>query len=629
VRLLTLTGPGGVGKTRLALQAAAEAAERYPDGVFWVPLAPLREPELILPTMGQALGAKDGLAEHIADRSMLLLLDNFEQVVEAAEDLSELLALCPNLQLLVTSRELLRLPGEHAFPVPPLEPRDGRDLFLARAWATKPDFRADDAVQELCARLENLPLALELAAARIRVLSPNQLLARLSHRLDLLKAGRGVDPRQQTLRATIEWSHDLLDEDEQQLFARLAVFRGGCLLEAAEDVCDAEVDTLQSLVDKSLLRRREDRAGRPRFSMLETIREYGQEKLQASGEADESRRRQADYLLKLVQQAGKFTGAKQKEWLDRFEEEHDNLRAALDFLEAIGDAETALLLATGVTRFWWLHGHSREGRSRLERSLAIGDAPAPVRARSLSSLAMLALFEGDLERARRFGEDALALYEDLGDKSGIGNALTSLGRAAVELGELDEAARVHTRALALFRELGERHRISVALTNLTEVALQRGDYEISESNAREVLAIGQELGDEQVMAIALQHLGLAALGRNRPEEAGERFSESLALSRELEPRLAISALLGLAAVLTSDPEAAIRVLAASEAIAEAINLMIERTEQGLLERTLAGCQEALGEKRLEELREEGHQMSLDAAADYALERARMLEGSAT
>src|SRR6266536_5057065 len=290
VRLLTLTGPGGMGKTRLGLQVAAEAAERFPEGVFWVPLAPLRDPELVLEAAGQALGVSDGFADHVADKSVLLLLDNFEHVVEAAGALSEVLSACPNLQLIVTSRELLQVPGEQVYPVPPLEHEDGEALFLARARAARPDFEAGEAVSELCDRLENLPLALELAAARVRVLSPEQLLERLAGRLDLLKAGRGVDPRQQTLRATIEWSFDLLDEDEQRLFVRLAVFRGGCALEAAEEICDADLDTLLSLVDKSVVRVRDG----DRFSMLETVREFAEERLEQSGEADELRLRHAE-----------------------------------------------------------------------------------------------------------------------------------------------------------------------------------------------------------------------------------------------------------------------------------------------------------------------------------------------
>ena len=251
-RLLTLTGPGGTGKTRLGLQAVASAAEDYPDGLFWVSLAPLRDPNLVLDAAAQALDVRGSLAEHISDKSLLLLFDNFEHVIEAATGLGELLAACPRLQLVVTSRELLSLPGEQVYPVPPLEADDGAELFLTRARAARPDFTDSAEVRQLCTRLDNLPLALELAAARVRVLSPAQLLERLAQRLDLLKGVRGVDPRQRTLRATIEWSYDLLDQTEQQLFARLAVFNGSWSLEAAEEVCDAGLDALQSLVDKSL-----------------------------------------------------------------------------------------------------------------------------------------------------------------------------------------------------------------------------------------------------------------------------------------------------------------------------------------------------------------------------------------
>ena len=261
-RLLTLTGPGGTGKTRLALQAAAEASEAFPDGVWWVPLAPLRDPALVLETAAQVVGSKNGLAEHISDKSMLCLFDNFEQVVDAGAELAGLLASCPNLEVLVTSRERLRVRGEQTYPVPPLAESDGVALFSARARAVDPAFTSDEAVEELCLRLDELPLALELAAARTALFSPGQLLERLSERLDLLKGERDADPRQQTLRATIEWSYDLLSEDEQALFARLSVFAGGCTYEAAEQVAGADPDTLQSLLDKSLLRKRESEASR-------------------------------------------------------------------------------------------------------------------------------------------------------------------------------------------------------------------------------------------------------------------------------------------------------------------------------------------------------------------------------
>jgi hypothetical protein len=266
VRLLTLTGPGGTGKTRLALQAAGASSDDYPDGVWWVPLAAVRDHELVLPSVAQTLGATNGLASHIGDRRLLVLLDNFEQVVAAAAGVAELLSSCPRLDVLVTSRKVLRVSGEQAYPVPPLQPRDGTELFVARARAAHPDFAESDAVGELCGRLDNLPLAIELAAARSRTLSPEQLLGRLSQRLDLLKGGRDADPRQQTLRATIEWSCDLLAAEEQRLFARLAVFAGGCTLEAAEQVCDSGLDTLASRVDKSLVRKGRQHACRSRVA---------------------------------------------------------------------------------------------------------------------------------------------------------------------------------------------------------------------------------------------------------------------------------------------------------------------------------------------------------------------------
>src|SRR5262249_14533688 len=360
-RLLTLTGPGGTGKTRLGLQVVADAADHYPDGVFWVPLAPLRDPDLVLDAAAQALGAKGSLDEYISDKSLLLLFDNFEHVLEAAAGLGRLLADCPGLQLVVTSRELLRLPGEQAYPVPPLEPDDGTELFLARARATRPDFTHSDAVAELCKRLDNLPLALELAAARVRVLTPAQLLERLSQRLDLLAGARGVDPRQQTLRATIAWSYDLLDESERQLFARLAVFYGTWSVEAAERICEAHVDTLESLIDKSLVLLRQEN----RFWMLETIHEYAVGLLAESGEDGDLRERHAHYFLRLAESAEpELHGARQREWLERLELDLPNLRVALEWSSSFDD-RFGLRLATALWELWFKHGHFREGRRWL------------------------------------------------------------------------------------------------------------------------------------------------------------------------------------------------------------------------------------------------------------------------
>jgi predicted ATPase len=290
-RLLTLSGPGGSGKTRLAIEAASELVPAFKAGVFWVGLAPLRDPALVSETIAQTLGADDSLPEHIAERELLLLLDNFERVVAAAPELGRLLESCPNLKLLVTSRERLRIGGEVDYPVPPLAAPEAVELFCARS-----QLERDDVIEELCRRLDALPLAIELAAARTGVLSPAQILERLSQRLDLLKGGRDAEARQRTLRATIEWSHELLDDRERALFTRLAVFRGGCTLDAAEQVADAELDTLQSLIDKSLLRRANER-----FWMLETIREYARERLAESGVEPGLRRRHADYFLHFAQ----------------------------------------------------------------------------------------------------------------------------------------------------------------------------------------------------------------------------------------------------------------------------------------------------------------------------------------
>jgi predicted ATPase len=316
-----LSGPGGSGKTRLAIEAASELLPAFKAGVFWVGLSALRDPALVTQTIAQTVGAKDDLAAHFSERELLLLLDNFEQVVEAAPELSQLLEACPNLRLLVTSRELLRIRGEVEYPVSPLAELEAVELFCERA-----RLEPDETIAELCHRLDDMPLALELAAARTGILTPAQIVERLAQRLDLLKGGRDADPRQQTLRATIEWSHDLLDQAEQQLFARLAVFAGGCTLDAAEEVCDADLDVLQSLVDKSLLRHTGDR-----FWMLETIREFAVERLDETGDAEDVRRRRAAYFLELGELAKpELRAAGAWVWFDRLEAEHDNLRAVLD-----------------------------------------------------------------------------------------------------------------------------------------------------------------------------------------------------------------------------------------------------------------------------------------------------------
>jgi predicted ATPase len=415
VRLLTLTGPGGTGKTRLGLQVAADLLEDFESGVFFVPLEALRDPTLVASSIARTLGLQDragqvlldSLRESLQDKQMLLVLDNFEQVVAAAPLVAELLAACPRLKCLVTSRVVLRLRGEHEFPVPPLDLPDPRhlpamdtlsqyaavELFIQRALALKPDLRVDNAtapaVVAICVRLEGLPLAIELAAARIKLFPPQALLARLGRRLELLRGGtRDMPERHQTLRHAIAWSYDLLEAGEQALFRRLAVFAGGCTLEAAEVVCQAVhapaagpgqslevLDGVASLVDKSLLRQQAQVSGEPRFRMLETLCEYGLECLTASGEEPAVRRAHADYYRVLVEAAEPaLTGPAQEAWLEQLEAEHDNVRAALRWAEESGEAEMGLRLAGALCQFWLIRGHLREGQEWFARLLGLAGA---------------------------------------------------------------------------------------------------------------------------------------------------------------------------------------------------------------------------------------------------------------
>src|SRR5687768_4533594 len=488
VRLVTLTGPGGTGKTRLALQAAANAAEAFAAGVWWVPLAALRDPALVLEGASAALGASGDLAEHIGDKRLLLLLDNFEHLTQAAADLAPLLAKCPNLTLLVTSREPLHLGGEHEYAVDPLQRTEAVELFLTRAVAARRDFAANGEVALICERLDNLPLAIELAAARVKVLSPKALLERLEQRLPLLAGGtRDAPERQRTLRATIEWSHELLSPDEQRLFARLAVFRGGCTLEAAEAIVDADLDTLQSLVDKSLVRVRTDSG---RFWMLETIREFALERLDASGEAEELRRRHAEFFLALGRSLPPYVSVAQ-EWLDTVEPEHDNIRAALDHLPAQGETQLALELAESVWRFWSVRGHYAEAWQRLNALLAADPAPTPARAHALNAISPFSIDVRDepdsTERGRLYLAEALEIHRRNGDAWGIARSTFMIGYIAIETGDFERALPLFEEALRLMTELGHEHYIGLAAFNVSWAADQLGDKERARELAMENL----------------------------------------------------------------------------------------------------------------------------------------------
>ena len=427
LRLLTLTGAGGSGKTRLALQAAGAAADGYPGGVWWVPLAPVSDPEAVFESAVGALGVSGSLEDAIGDRTLLLLLDNFEHLIEAAPRLSPLLATCPNLDVVVTSRERLQLQGEHVYPVPVLARSEAQALFTSRARAVRPDFEETDELDELCARLDDLPLALELAAARVAILSTEQLLSRLGSRLDLLRGGRDAEVRQQTLRATIEWSYELLDPDEQRLLARLAVFRGGCMLEAAEAICDADLDRLQSLVDKSLVRVREGQ----RFWMLETIREFALERLHESGEEHELRRRHAEFFLALAESAN--LSAEATDLGQRPElvlPEQDNLRAALDWGAEAGEIELGLRLAIALEQFWAAaapYEGARRVQAFLDRTV---DLPELVRARAIRVLGGTVYMTGDFDRGAELTRQSLDLFRSLGDEPMVAELLV---REAIHL----------------------------------------------------------------------------------------------------------------------------------------------------------------------------------------------------
>ncbi len=611
IRLVTLTGPGGTGKTRLALQAAAAACDRFPDGVWWVPLAPVRDPALVLPTIGGILGASGDLAAHIADKRIMLVLDNLEQVVDAAGEVGQLLASCPNLHVVVTSRELLQLPGEHAYPVPPLRPDEGEALFVTRARQINPSFAGDGAISTLCTRLDNLPLAIELAAARVRMLSPEQLLARLGQRLDLLKGGRGVDARQETLRATIDWSYELLSADEQHLFARLSVFRGGWTLEAAEAVAGADVETLQSLVDKSLVRVRDER-----FSMLETLREYAAERLEASAEADLVARRHAEYFLVLAEDAYPHLTGNPKLWLDRLEREHDNLRAALDRLHAKGDSRREIELAGALWKFWSLRGHWTEGRQRLQAALAVDSRPISARARALIGLIGMGEFQD-----RSHGEEALAIYRDLGDEAGVANAMFIIAVAGNHEFEFAAARPLLEQCLPLFRKLADDHYELLTMFHLAWALRELGEVGRARELNEALLQRARELGNRRMEAMALDAIGEWQLEQGLHQQSLESLREALRVYREIGvPDRVLDTLVLIAScyAATGEVELSVRLVVAAAALQEESRIPALRYAVRRRQQLVAYLERRLGRTVFDQLAKRGAKLTLDDATQLAI-----------
>jgi predicted ATPase/class 3 adenylate cyclase len=622
-RLVTLIGPGGTGKTRLALQAAADAADRYSDGVWWVALAALRDPELVLPTAATALGATGDLAEHIGDRRMLLLFDNFEQVVVAAPAVASLLTRCPHVQVLVTSRESLHVAGEWEYAVDPLERSDAVELFVTRAVAAKRDFGPDRDVARICERLDDLPLAIELAAARVTVLTPEGILERLEHRLPLLASGhRDVPQRQRTLRATIEWSHELLTETEQRLFRRLAVFRGGCTLPAAEVIAGADLDTLQSLVEKSLVRLRDG----GRFWMLETIREFAAERLETSGEATEVRDRHADHFASLVEDAEPHVLRDDEEWVRRLAADHDNVRGALDHLVERADFRRTARLAAAMWRFWYLRNHFHEGLRRFDAVLGLDATPSADRAAILRGASVMALNIGDTARGLTYATAARDMDAELGHTWGMAYSTMMIGNCYSEAPDgtrdLERAAACMVESAALFEEAGDPYYALISKSNRAWIVGELGDPAAEKRIHEEALVEARRIGNAGIEANSLAQLGMAASSDGDHAHAASLIREALVIDHRRDMVVSLATNLGrLAYVLAhqGDSDRAARLLGAEEGLCEAHGAELPWWAMRRKMETQALIQQQCSEADLQHALTHGRSMSVAEAVALALE----------
>jgi predicted ATPase len=674
VRLVTLTGPGGIGKTRLALQVAGEIAEQFPGGVCFVSLSAIGESASIASAIGQAVGLhetankspQESLMEYVGSLSqpMLLLLDNFEHLVSAAPFVSQLLTAGPRLKVVVTSQAPLHVYGEHEFPVPPLALPDPKStppvevlsrlpaiaLFVERAKAVKHEFSLTKEnateVAAICTRLDGLPLAIELAAARIKLLSPSAMLSRLERRLNLLTGGaRDLPTRHQTLRNTVDWSYSLLNGAEQVLLRRLSVFTGGCTLEAVEAVCDTKgdlgldvLDGMASMVDKSLVQQVEQVDKEARFFMLSTIREYALERLAQSKDESATRRAHAAYYLVLAEEGAEDITA-QPEWLDRFEVEHDNFRLAIDYLIKTRDAHWGLRLGTALFRFWETREHHTEGRDAAARLLALEGASArpKLRARLLFTAAVLSATQGDYGSARPLFEESIDICAQLNDNRGIAVALNAMGVNARDYGELAEASRLFEQCVAIWRELGDPADIARTLSNLASVMKLQGEYERASSLYDECLTIFRRVGDSAGVAWTLNYLGdvarekadfaaahsyceqslsefrrlhdswgiasalsdLASLScdQGNNTEARRLYGESIKVFRELGYKRGIARALeclAVSAAAQSNAEQSLHLAGAAAALRQQLGAPLVPTEQRRLEKALEFARRALG-----------------------------------
>jgi predicted ATPase/DNA-binding SARP family transcriptional activator len=663
-RLLTLTGPGGIGKTRLALQAAHQRADAYRDGVLFVALAPIRDPDQIATAVIQTIrlvlqagvAPADQLRDYLAERELLLVLDNLEQFRAGVPLLAQLLGACPGLRLLAVSREPLRLAGEHEYQVPPLDESEAVQLFVDRAQAVTTDFRAGGEVAEICRRLDALPLAIELAAARVRALSPSEILSRLDKRLPLLTGGpRDAPERQRTLRAAIDWSHDLLSADEQQLFASLGIFTGGCTLAAAETVCEADLDRLQSLVEKSLVRHEDER-----YVMLETIREYGLERLEAASEGVRLRERHAAYFLELAERAAPEMRTAQKDrfWLATLEADRDNLRAALAWLIDRGDGERAQRLACALFSFWHDRGPVNEACEWYKRALVLPSS-RPRRAAALSLGSLFACYFADYELGASWGAEGLSLAREAADHLSAMAALISLGSLAIADRRREDGIALFEEALALARDSGDEWAIGVSLVTILShgavddparaqafgeeaarlrnvsastraligtclglLAEQSGDYAAAASLYRESIAVAGEIGFELACA-SLLDLAWLMVRQGEFVEARARLSEGIALATEGGARGMAAggvAILAMLAAVEGEPLRAATLAGAVETYRDTVaEVPFGEVRDGTFDHYLEEARASAGDEAWAEAFESGRAMSIEAAARYALE----------
>jgi non-specific serine/threonine protein kinase len=659
-RLLTLTGSGGCGKTRLALAAAGELAEGFEDGVWMVELASLADPSLVPRSVASTLGVREQpgrsltetLSDHLGTKKVLLVLDNCEHLVEACASLAEaLLHSCPELRILATSRETLGITGEVAWLVPSLSLPDLRrlpaveslpryesaHLFVERATGVKPTFAITEqnapAVAQICYRLDGIPLAIELAAARAKVLSVEQIAERLDDCFRLLSAGsRTAMPRHRTLHATMDWSHELLSLEERALFRRLSVFSGGFTLEAAEPVCAGEelerdevLDLLSHLVDKSLVTAREE-GGEARYRLLETVRQYAMEKLSESGKAERFRERHAEYYLALAEEAEpELKGERQLAWLERFEREHDNLRAAISWSLHRSNLQDAARLGWALWLFWWIHGHFAEGRRSMEQALSAEGSlamPAAARAQTLFVAGTMACGQGDHQSAEPLLEESVALFRELGDRRGVAYALGSAAVLAITQEQYERGIVYSEEATDLFLEVGDKWGAAPMLGCSAVAWLNRGDHGRAKSLAERGLALCRETGDKHGTSIALCTLAGVAQAERDHERARALFEEGLAVSAALGNEADIvHCLEGLASVAGAEGLVvrAAHLWGAAEALLEKIEAVYAYVPDRSLHRSQVAARSLIEKAAWEAAWAEGRTMTPEQAIEYALD----------